>query len=228
MLFIGHHTSLIPGKSYVAHQDYLWITQSFIHIAMFRLRTSFEYRLRIPESTMVVFRCIDKLPGLDDFFPSDFSEFSEDEIEEAFAWSHSILPSDTHQLVKAAKAWMLLQIGDESGARGLFVEIEADWKSLNTLYQVQKSFLLKSNLGQQLGLRNLPWYFFDCLTWREKFPNDISEVTYWDAKLGWLWTGKKSYPYFVRLETKEWLEYEIGTYNPRRFVNATTGLEELF
>ena len=52
---------------------------------------------------MVVFRCIDKLPDLDDFFPSDFSEFSEDEIEEAFAWSHAILPS-------ILISWLLLGI----------------------------------------------------------------------------------------------------------------------
>ena len=220
--------NLIPEKSYVAHQDYLWITESFIHIAMYRLRRSFEFRLRIPESTMVVFRCIDKQPDLIDFFPLTFSEFCEDEIEEAFAWSQSILPAEVHQLIKAAKAWMLAQIGNMKAARRLFLEIEADRTSLNSLYQFQKSFLLRSNLGDQLRLRDIPWYFYDCLRWREKFPDEMSEITYRDAKIGWLWTGEASYPHFLRLETKEWLRYYPGTANPRRFLNEATGLQESF
>ena len=47
---------------------------------------------------MVVFRCVKKLPELGSFFPEEYWELSQDEIEEAHQWNLSILPVVTHHL----------------------------------------------------------------------------------------------------------------------------------
>ena len=215
---------LIPGSSHVIHQDYLWITESFIQIAMYRLREYFEFRSWIPEATMVVFRCVKKLPELGSFFPEEYWELSQDEIEEAHQWNLSILPVVTHPCLKASKAWMLAQVGEEETARLIFQDIESDWRSLETLFQFQKSVLCKMDFGQSMQLQDLVWCLKDCSSWEDAFPKEMKELRYLDGAMNaWLWTSRELYPTFIDLATERRLHYELGSSRPRRFKCEETG-----
>ena len=49
---------MIPGESYIAHQDFLWGNDSFIQIFIFLARHSFAFHFAVPNSCMVVFKDI--------------------------------------------------------------------------------------------------------------------------------------------------------------------------
>ncbi len=210
--------SLIPGASHVIHQDYLWITESFIQVAMYRLREFFEFRSWVGESTMAVFRCVKELPGLEDFFPEEYWELSPEEIEQAHQWNLSILPQVAHPCLKASKAWMLAQLGEVEMARGIFRDIESCWRSLETLYQFQKSVLRNMDFGREMDMAGLDWCLRDCARWEAAFPESVTDLKYWDAGLdAWLWTSRELYPVFVDLASKRRFRYQVGSSRPRRF-----------
>ena len=210
--------SLIPGTSHVIHQDYLWITESFIQVAMYRLREFFEFRSWIHEATMVVFRCVKELPDLQDFFPENYWELTSEEIDAAHQWNLSILPPVTHPCLNASKAWMLAQVGELEAARGIFREIESGWRSLETLYQFQKSVLRNLDFGRDMIMDGLHWSLKGCGRWEDAFPQSLHELKYWDAGLdAWIWTNPELYPSFLDLASKRHFRYEVGSTGPRRF-----------
>ena len=173
---------------------------------------------------MVVFRCVKKLPELGSFFPEEYWELSQDEIEEAHQWNLSILPVVTHPCLKASKAWMLAQVGEEETARLIFQDIESDWRSLETLFQFQKSVLCKMDFGQSMQLQDLVWCLKDCSSWEDAFPKEMKELRYLDGAMkAWLWTSRELYPTFIDLATERRLHYELGSSRPRRFKCEETG-----
>ena len=65
---------------------------------------------------------------------------------------------------------MLAQVGEEETARLIFQDIESDWRSLETLFQFQKSVLCKMDFGQSMQLQDLDWCLKDCSSWEDAFP----------------------------------------------------------
>ncbi len=109
-------SSLIPGKSYIAHQDFAhWLT-SWIHLLQFRLRDSFAVAADIPKSGTVVFRYRKQ------FSPEAVGDLSmtsvtADEIEAAFDYSLELVADSKKPNVIAAKAMAYLHRGDVDRAR---------------------------------------------------------------------------------------------------------------
>lgn len=107
---------LIPGKSYIAHQDFAhWLT-SWIPILQFRLRDSFAVAADIPMSGTVVFHY--RKP----FSPEAVGDLSmtsvtPEEIEAAFDYSLGLVSDSKKPNVIAAKAMAYLHRGDVETAR---------------------------------------------------------------------------------------------------------------
>jgi len=107
---------LIPGKSYLAHQDFAhWFT-SWITVLQFRLRDSFALAADIPDSGTVVFHY--RRP----FSPEAVGDLSltsvaAEEIEAAFDYSLSLVSDRKKPNIVAAKAMAYLHRGDVDRAR---------------------------------------------------------------------------------------------------------------
>lgn len=109
-------SSLIPGKSYVAHQDFAHSWTSWIHLLQFRLRDSFALTADIPKSGTVVFRYRKQ------FSPEAVGDLSMtsvavEEIDAAFDYSLGLVSDDKKPNVVAAKAMAYLHRGDVDRAR---------------------------------------------------------------------------------------------------------------
>ena len=107
---------LVPGKGYVAHQDFAHSWTSWIHLLQFRLRDSFTVAADIPKSATVVFRYRKQ------FSPEAVGDLSMtsvavEEIEAAFDYSLGLVSDDKKPNVVAAKAMAYLHRGDVDRAR---------------------------------------------------------------------------------------------------------------
>lgn len=148
--------SLIPGAT-VLHQDYLWCTDSFIHIGMYRLREYFDYVVRVRDAQTVVFRLKKNLPSdLSEHFADlqTINDFTVEEIEAAFEWSAALFDEshpDAHLVVRAAKAWMLFQIGHLPAAQALFRLNRESPHYEHPFYRFQEDVLRFWGLGELLG-----------------------------------------------------------------------------
>jgi hypothetical protein len=107
---------LIPGKSYLAQQDFAHFYTSWIHLLQFRLRDSFALAADIPKSGTVVFRYHTQLS------PEAFSDLSlsaaaVEEIEAAFEYSLRLVSDDKKPNIIAAKAMAYIHRRDFDRAR---------------------------------------------------------------------------------------------------------------
>ena len=109
-------TFLVPGKSYVAHQDFAHSWTSWIHLLQFRLRDSFAVAADIPGAATVVFRyrkqfCQEAVGDL------SMTSVAAEEIEAAFDYSLRVVSDSKKPNVVAAKAMAYLHRGDLDRAR---------------------------------------------------------------------------------------------------------------
>jgi len=111
---------LIPGASYLAHQDYLHFFHSWIHILMYRLRNSIQPVLTVPGSSTVVFKCVRRLRRRHCKFPRSFEDISPEEIDAAFDWNFEFLDEDLHDAIAAAKVSAFVHKGDMDHAQTLY------------------------------------------------------------------------------------------------------------
>lgn len=107
---------LIPGLSLVVHQDFSHYYTSWIHLQMYRLRRYFEPVADLDSSCSLVFRLTRPLP--DRLLESElaFADYSEEEIEAAFALSRSQVASAKHPAIEAARLMTYLHAGQEEKA----------------------------------------------------------------------------------------------------------------
>lgn len=146
--------ALMEGAT-VFHQDYLWCTESWIHVGMYRLRNYFEIERRVRNSSTVVFRMKSRPPAkLLASFRSleNIADLREDEVDAAFEWSRSFLSDpDAHLVATAGKAWLLHKMGRDDKARRLFAEIKASAHYAHPFYQFQKSILIQWGYEALMG-----------------------------------------------------------------------------
>ncbi len=109
--------ALVPGKSFILHQDFAhWFTP-WIHLTNFRFRDYFEFAYQVPMSSSVVFKLSRAIPS--ELLSSTFalSSFSSDEIEAAFAYSLSLVSGKKRSNVAAAKVMTFVYLGAWQEAR---------------------------------------------------------------------------------------------------------------
>lgn len=135
---------LVPGQSYVAHQDFAHYYTSWIHLLQFRLRDCFEVIADIPGSGTVVFRCQRKLsPG--QWGDLSLASAPPAEIEAAFAYSTGLVSEDKKINVLAAKAMVYVHRGELERARQVLEATAAGTKSLGGELETARAMMNKSN-----------------------------------------------------------------------------------
>jgi hypothetical protein len=148
--------SLMSGAT-VLHQDYLWCTDSFLHIGMYRLRDNFDFVDRVRDAQSVVFKLRQPLPGDVGELFSDVQtvqDFTSDEIKAAFEWSAALFDEshpDAQLVIRAAKAWMLYQIGHLEEAQALFRKNRESPHYDHPFYSFQEKVLRFWGLEELLG-----------------------------------------------------------------------------
>ena len=142
--------SLIGGAT-VFHQDYLWSSESFIHVGMYWLRDSFDFLTRVRNSSTTVFRLRSAPPaGVLDRFKAlkDYHSLQPEEVDAAFDWSRSHFDEPDAQLViNAGQAWLLHKMGHDDRARRLFAGNRASPHYRHPYYQFQEKTLRDWGLG---------------------------------------------------------------------------------
>ena len=142
--------SLREGAT-VFHQDYLWCTESWIHVGMYRLRHWFEFERRLPNSSTAIFRMKKRVPQevLEGFAGlADVEGLREDEVEAAFDWSLSFLMDPEARLAaKAGKGWLLHKMGRDEKARRIFSENRTSRDYHHPYYQFQEQILREWGFG---------------------------------------------------------------------------------
>ena len=139
----------------VFHQDYLWTSDSFIHIGMYRLRDYFRFVCRIKDSCTALFRKVREIPDsvLREMAPHrSYTDFTEAEVHDAFDWSKALFADPEARLVvDAGRAWMLLQMGNSGAAHRIFAEIKRSSHYQHPFYQFQEGILRQWGLGAIIG-----------------------------------------------------------------------------
>lgn len=120
---------LVPGKSYLAHQDFAHFFTSWIHLLQFRLRNHFDVVADVPKSGTVVFQC-KKTLSPEDLRGISFHSSPAEEIEEAFAYSLGIVSQDKRANIIAAKAMAYVHRGDLDRARQVLKTVSPGTKTL--------------------------------------------------------------------------------------------------
>jgi len=107
---------LIPGKSYIAHQDFAhWLT-SWITVLQFRLRDSFAVAADVPMSGTVVFH-YQKAFSPEAVGDLSMTSVTAEEIEAAFDYSLGLVSDHKKPNIIASKAMAYLHRGDVDRAR---------------------------------------------------------------------------------------------------------------
>ena len=109
--------ALMPGISIILHQDFAHWYTAWIHPIHYRLREYFEPLYDVPASGSMVFRLIRPLPP--EVLNQEWSpgQFSNEDIDSAFAYSLSIVSKEKRPNVVAAKAMYFLHAGQLDRAK---------------------------------------------------------------------------------------------------------------
>jgi hypothetical protein len=108
--------ALKPNLSLIQHQDYVHYYCSWIHLIMYRFKEYFEPILYVPHGS-VIFKYIKNIPVELLQKTYSFKDFSEEEINQAFAYSLSFMPSQAHANIIAAKIMLYFQTNQIENAQ---------------------------------------------------------------------------------------------------------------
>jgi len=111
----GFYPSLVPERGLVFHQDFKHYFTSWIHLIQYRLRDYFDAETSLQDSGAVVFRLKRPLQGNLDWL-DELDGVSDDEVEEAFDYSMSIVGTELAN-VAAAKVMHFLHAHRPDEAR---------------------------------------------------------------------------------------------------------------
>ena len=114
------YPQMVPGKSYLHHQDYVHFHTFWIHLTMFRMR---EYFTPVDHGFMAasrVFRYTNPLPKHLLTTTYRLQDFSTEEIDDSFDYALKIVHEEGHPNVLAAKARLYIELGDLELARQIY------------------------------------------------------------------------------------------------------------
>jgi hypothetical protein len=120
--------SLMPGQSYVFHQDFCHHYTTWIHLIHYRLRDHFEKVVSLADAATIVFKYTKPFPAEVLRHTYSFDDFSEAEFEAAFEFSLSQVEPDSlwqRQAILAAKVMAFIHKQDLRRARQELEKITA-------------------------------------------------------------------------------------------------------
>ncbi len=137
----GFFPYLLPGRSYVAQQDFAHCYTPWIHLIAFRLRDYFSVVADMPGSGTTVFRCEKQLLRKDLEMDLSLSACSAAEIEAAFDYSLGVVTDEKKPNIIAVKAMAYRERGDIARAREILTKTQYGPKSLGGELERVKGFV---------------------------------------------------------------------------------------
>jgi len=134
------YSSLIPGVSYVLHQDFSHYFTPWIHLLQWILRDSFELIEDIPKASSVVYKYIRPLAVEKLNRTYSFEDFSGDDIDEAFEYSLNMVRDEKKANIYAAKVMCFIHQNKSEEAKTCFREI------INRGVSIEKDLVIVRNL----------------------------------------------------------------------------------
>jgi hypothetical protein len=110
---------LMPGRSMIAQQDFGHYFTSWIHLLQFRWKDFFEPLYNVPESGTMVYRYIREIPRELYGKEFSFSDFSDEEADEAFSYSMKAACISNHDAVRASHIMYYIHTGKPEKAMKL-------------------------------------------------------------------------------------------------------------
>lgn len=114
------YSHLLPGKSYVMHQDFVHHTTPWIHLIHYRLRDYFEPVEEIEDACTYIFKYKHEIPLQILRKGYSVSDFSPDEVRAAFDYSLSLLKSNAvwkNAELFGSQALFFIDQGNDEDAR---------------------------------------------------------------------------------------------------------------
>lgn len=143
---------MIPGNSWIAHQDYLWSNNSFIQVYMYLMRENFAYEYTVPNSCMVVFKNVKQCaPRSVAGHGLNGNSLSRDLILETFDWSRKVLADVNPQLLALCRSATLRDFGFIEEARRIAVDHRLTCSTHDPLIDFQREVLLGWGYGELLS-----------------------------------------------------------------------------
>ncbi len=121
-----YYSRLLPGDSYIVHQDFAHCEYSFIHLHVYHLREYFEPAFHIPNTCSLVLKNVKRIPDHVIRHPVHPSDFSEQDVEKAYAYCRSLVGKEKESCVAAGQAMFQLNQGNAAGAADTLRQIEAE------------------------------------------------------------------------------------------------------
>jgi hypothetical protein len=109
--------ALVPGASIIMHQDFAHWYTSWIHPIHYRLRDYFEPLYDVPSSGSMLFRLVRPIPSelvKQAWLPA---QFSNEEMDSAFAYSLGIVSNEKRPNIVAAKIMYFIHAGQLDRAK---------------------------------------------------------------------------------------------------------------
>ena len=123
--------SLIPGLSIVVQQDFSFYGSPWIHLLMYRLREYFEPVDDVPESSSMVFRLRRPIPDAVLQQELSFATFSTLQIDEAFAYSRSLVAKAKYPAIEAARIMTFVDAKQLDRAKEMLRQYEEQGGAMN-------------------------------------------------------------------------------------------------
>lgn len=123
---------ILPNVGIVIHEDFSHHYTSWIHLIQYRLSSFFEPLDLMKGSSAKAFRCVKQitLQDLEVLIPKNYNDFGLQDIEEAFAYSLTLVAGQNKASILAAKAMAYRHRGDLSLAK----------KQINDIYWLYRIF----------------------------------------------------------------------------------------
>ena len=145
--------ALLPGIGLIANQDYLWPTDSFISVVHFVMRDFFAHEYTVPDSCMVIFRCV-REPDVACLspLPDELAAMDRALLDEAFAWSRQTVAVSPIEIIDLGKAVTLWQAGWKEDAWRVVRDRRLSEKRGNVVYDFQLDVLHQWGFGSLLSV----------------------------------------------------------------------------
>jgi hypothetical protein len=127
------YPSLIEGKSYLIHQDFMHFYESWVHISAYRLRDYIAPVYEVLDAGSFVFKCLRAPPGNLLGFEKSIAEVEDSEIDAAYDWAIGLLDPRTRNVLAAAHTMAYVHKKDFSRAIDLYAAYRKEYPAETSL-----------------------------------------------------------------------------------------------
>ena len=146
------YPALIPGSSYIVHQDFMHFYESWGHISAYRLREYIRPVYEVLDSGSMVFKCLNSPPIHLLGFDAKIENITDSEIDEAYTWALAITDRRTRNIIGAAHTMAYIHKGNFLRALELYKYYRKEYPPSSSLtpkyYQLDhlRDYILRFNI----------------------------------------------------------------------------------